>query len=112
MNHVRQGIDFANPHNSLLKRPSSQTNNHAPGKLSFIQYMMPSEDENFVFTEDGNDCGGSNVNDNMQGLVEETLDVLESDDCNKVMSICLDTAFAHISNNIAPFFQSEDHGEI
>ena len=64
-----------------------------------------------MFADSGNESDEGNSRDDMQSLVEETLDILESDDCVKVISTCLDTAFVYVLNNIAPFFQPEDYGK-
>lgn len=67
--------------------------------------MLPSDIESL--------CGsaGEEADDNLKNLVGETLDILESDDCNNVLKICLDAGFAHVMHNMIPFFQVEELGE-
>jgi hypothetical protein len=45
-------------------------------------------------------------------LVKETLDVLESEDCNAVLQSCLDVAFSHVMKNVGAFFESDSAGRI
>lgn len=45
-------------------------------------------------------------------LVEETLDILESEDCNAVLQSCLDVAFNHVINNVGAFFEPDSTGRL
>ena len=68
--------------------------------------MLPSDIESL--------CGsaGEEEDDNFRNLVGETLDILESDDCQTVLKMCLDAGFSHVMSSMIPFFQAEELGEL
>ena len=68
----------------------------------FSKFMIPQDLESLL---DGSEDDGK-----LLQLQEETMDVLESDDCYSVLKSCLDAGFSHLSENILPFFLPEEQG--
>ena len=100
VNHVRQSLEFPN-HSVPITRSSPDGLHRRP----FQKFMLPSDIESLC----GSACGV--VDDNYRNVVEETLDILDSQDCQTVLTLCLDTGFAHVMSNIIPFFQAEELGK-
>ena len=67
--------------------------------------MMPRHSESY--------SGSANEeeDDNFHNLVGETLDILNSDDCQTVLNFCLDSGFSNFISNMIPFFQAEELGK-
>ena len=67
--------------------------------------MMPRDIENY--------CGSADEeeDDNFRNLVGETLDILDSDDCQTVLNLYLDSEFSNFISNMIPFFQAEELGK-
>ncbi|XP_077991639.1 peroxisomal biogenesis factor 3-like [Glandiceps talaboti] len=63
---------------------------------SLCKYMLPTEDTDM----EGNPM--------LRQLYLETKDMLESQDCHKVLSLCLDTGFSRLSDSIAEFYKPAD----
>ena len=66
--------------------------------------MMP------VDSEIGSDA--SEDDEKLQQLHEETLDVLESEDCSLVLKSCLEAGFTHMEENLFPFFLPDGQGTV
>ena len=108
VSHIRQSVEFSN-HSPPIKRSSPDATGQAVKNgchsKPLQKFMLPSDIESL--------CGSASedTDDNLKNLVGETLDILESDDCNNVLKICLDAGFAHVMHNMIPFFQVEELGE-
>jgi len=105
VSHIRQSVEFSN--NSIpIKRTSPGATNgtikNGHHKTPFQKFMLPSDIESL--------CGsaGEEEDDNFRNLVGETLDILDSDDCQTVLKMCLDVGFSHVMSSMVPFFQAEE----
>lgn len=109
VNHIRQSVEFSK-HSIPIKRKSPDAANHTVKNgchsTPLQKFMLPSDIESL--------CGsvGEEADDNFKNLVGETLDILDSDDCQNVLKMCLDAGFAHVLHNMIPFFQVEELGEL
>ena len=105
VNHIRQSVEFSN-HSIPIKRKSPDAANHKAKNgyhsTPLQKFMLPSDIESLC---------GEEADDNFKNLVGETLDILDSDDCQNVLKMCLDAGFAHVMHNMIPFFQVEELGE-
>ena len=105
VNHVRQSVEFSN-HSIPIKRKSPDAANHSSKNgchsTPLQKFMLPSDIESLC---------GEEADDNFKNLVGETLDILDSDDCQNVLKMCLDAGFAHVMHSMIPFFQVEELGE-
>ncbi|EDO43257.1 predicted protein [Nematostella vectensis] len=107
INHIRQTFEFSQQTSSSMR--SSQTGSTPLSSTRpFCQFMVP--EDMAALDGRGETAVGGVEGEEFMRLVEETLDVLESEDCSAVLQGCLDVAFAHILGNIAPFFQAEELG--
>lgn len=102
VNHIRQSVEFSN-HSIPIKRKSPDTANHSSKNgchsTPLQKFMLPSDIESLC---------GEEADDNFKNLVGETLDILDSDDCQNVLKMCLDAGFAHVMHSMIPFFQVEE----
>ena len=108
VNHVRQSVEFSNhsvPVKRTLPDATDQAVRNGCHRKPLPKFMLPSDIESL--------CGnvGEEADDNFRNLVGETLDILESEDCQNVLKMCLDAGFAHVMHNMIPFFQAEELGE-
>lgn len=101
-NHIRQSVEHSN-HSIPIKRTLPDAlngkvkNGHHSTPLQ--KYMLPRDIESL--------CGSaSEEDDNFRNLVLETLDILDSNDCQTVLRMCLDTGFTHVMTSMIPFFSS------
>ena len=108
VNHIRQALEHSNysmpiPKSTLGASDGAVRNGHNRKVLQ--KFMIPQDIESY--------CGSSDEeeDDNFRNLVGETLDILDSHDCQTVLKMCLDSGFSNIMSNMIPFFQSEDLGE-
>ena len=105
VNHIRQSVEFSN-HSIPIKRKFPDAANHSSKNgchsTPLQKFMLPSDIESLC---------GEEADDNFKNLVGETLDILDSDDCQNVLKMCLDAGFAHVMHNMIPFFQVEELGE-
>ena len=108
VNHIRQSVECSN-HSIPIKRPTAAASNSSVKNgyhsTPLQKFMLPSDIESL--------CGsaGEEEDDNFRNLVGETLDILDSDDCQTVLKMCLDTGFSHVVSSMIPFFQAEELGE-
>lgn len=109
VNHIRQSVEFSK-HSVPIKRTLPDAANHTVKNgchsMPLQKFMLPSDIESL--------CGsvGEDVDDNFKNLVGETLDILDSDDCQNVLKMCLDAGFTHVMHNMIPFFQVEELGKL
>lgn len=105
VNHIRQSVEFSK-HSVPLKRKSPDAANHKAKngyhRTPLQKFMLPSDFESLC---------GEDADDNFKNLVGETLDILDSDDFQNVLKMCLDAGFAHVIHNMIPFFQVEELGK-
>ena len=108
VNHIRQSIEHSN-HSMPIKKCtqgiSNGTARNSHNRKALEKFMMPQDVESY--------CGSADEeeDDNFRNLVGETLDILDSDDCQTVLNLCLDSGFSNFISNMIPFFQAEELGK-
>ncbi|XP_068672012.1 peroxisomal biogenesis factor 3-like [Montipora foliosa] len=105
VNHIRQAIEHSNysiPIKKSTLGASDGTVRNGHNRKVLQKFMIPQNIESY--------CGSSDEeeDDNFRNLVGETLDILDSHDCQTVLKMCLDSGFSNIMSNMIPFFQSGD----
>lgn len=97
VSHIRQSVEFSK--HSILSHKAKNGCHRTP----LQKFMLPSDFESLC---------GEDADDNFKNLVGETLDILDSDDCQNVLKMCLDAGFAHVIHYMIPFFQVEELGKL